>query len=89
MVQAADLRNRDEVAFSQSLFPPGRGGVLLEGEVSAGSVIVEQVVGQHPAQMPLPKDDHLVQPRRHQKKHLQHGAILWPAASQSNRNSAG
>jgi hypothetical protein len=39
--------------------------------------------------MPLPKDDHLVQPRRHQKKHLQHGAILWPAASQSNRNSAG
>jgi len=61
MVQATDFGNRDDRAEVRRLDSPSVGCVLVEREVSASPMIVREVCGQDASQMPLAKDDDMLQ----------------------------
>ena len=51
MMEAADHRRLDDSAFVESLHRSWLRGVLLQGEVGAGPVVVDEVRAQQAAQM--------------------------------------
>jgi len=61
MVQATDFGNREDGAEPRRLDRPSVGGILVEGEVSAGAVIVREVRGQDASQMALAENNDMVQ----------------------------
>jgi hypothetical protein len=61
MMQAADFGNRDDHAEVRRLDSPSVGCVLVEREVSASTMIVREVRCQDAFEMPLAKNDDMVQ----------------------------
>ena|SRR5215217_5306743 len=61
MMQSAKFWERDHGPFRWRLHASRRGRVLLQGEMCARPMIVGEICGQEPAQMPLADHDHVVQ----------------------------
>jgi hypothetical protein len=51
MMEAAGHGRLDDLAFVKALYPSWLRGILLQGEVGPGTVVVEEVVTQQAAQM--------------------------------------
>jgi len=60
MMQATDFGNRDDRAEPRRRDRPSGGCILVEREVSAGSVIVREVRDQDASQMPFAENDNMV-----------------------------
>ena len=61
MMEAADHRRLDDAAFVESLHRSWLRGVLLQGEVGAGPVVVAEVRAQQAAQMGFVQHHHVVE----------------------------
>jgi hypothetical protein len=61
MMEAAGHGRLDDLAFVKALHPPWLRGVLRQGEVCAGPVVVDEVLAQQPTQMGLVEHDHMVE----------------------------
>lgn len=60
-MQAADRRDRDDGALRRRLHASCRWRVFLYGEMGSSAMIVGDVRGQEPSQMPPAEDDHVVE----------------------------
>ena len=60
MMKSANFRERDHVPFRRHLHASRRRRVFLQGEMCAGLLIIGDIRGQEPSQMPLAEDDHMV-----------------------------
>lgn len=60
-MQTTDFGDRDDRAEFRRLDWPSVGGILVEREVSARSVIVREVAGQGAAQVPFAEDEDVIQ----------------------------
>ena len=61
MMQATDFGNRDDRAQLGRFDWPAVGGILVEREVSARAMVVREVRNQDASQMPLAKDDDVIE----------------------------
>src|SRR5207247_8395053 len=61
MMQATDFWNWDDHARARWLAWPSLGCVLVEREMSAGPVIVGEVVGQDAAQVPFAQNEDMIE----------------------------
>ena len=61
MMEAADHGRLDDPALVGALRGSGLRGILLEGEVGPGSVVVGEVGAQHAAQVGLVEHHHVVE----------------------------
>ena len=61
MVQATDFANRNDAAEFPPLNWPAVGCILVERMVSARPVIVGEVAGQGPTEVPFTKDEDVIQ----------------------------
>ena len=64
VMQATDFGNRDDRAERRRLDRPSVGCILVEREVSAGPVIVREIAGQDAAQVPVAKDEDMIETSR-------------------------
>jgi len=60
MMQATDSGSRHDRAHLGALDGSHVGRVLLEREVSSGAVMVGEVAGEDPAQVPLAQDEDMI-----------------------------
>ena len=60
MVESTDFGERHHVSFRPRLNTPGRGRVLLEGEMRSRPMIIGGIIGQNTPQMPFAEHDHMV-----------------------------
>jgi isoquinoline 1-oxidoreductase subunit beta len=61
MMEAADHGCLDDAAFGKALHPSSLRGVLLQGKLRSGAVVVEEIVAQQATQVDLVEHDHLVE----------------------------
>jgi hypothetical protein len=61
MMEAADHGRLDDPALIAALHESGLRGVLVEGEVCSGVVVIEEVVTEQATQMILVQDDDVVE----------------------------
>ena len=61
MMKAADQGRLDDPALIAALHRSGLRGVLVEGKVCSGTVVVDEVVAQQATQMGLVEDDDVIE----------------------------
>ena len=61
MMEAADHGRRDDAAPVGTLHRSGLRGVLAEGQVSPGLVVVREIGAQHAAQVGVAQHHHVVE----------------------------
>lgn len=61
MVEAANFRERDHSALGRRLHPSWHRRVFLQREVRSRVLIIENVPGEHAAQVRLVEDDDVVE----------------------------
>ena len=61
MVKSANFCERHDGTFGLDLDASWRGRVLLEGEMSTRTMIVENIASEHASQMRLAEDDDVIQ----------------------------
>ena len=61
MMKSAHFRERDHAPFRRRLHASRRRRVFLQGEMCAGPMIIGDIRGQEPSQMPLAEDDDVVE----------------------------
>ena len=61
MMQAADLRNRNDLALTWRLYFATRGRVAIQGQVRANVVIVFKIQSQYSLKVNFAQHDYLIQ----------------------------
>ena len=61
MMEAADHGRLDDPALVQALYRSGFRGVLVQGEVGSGTVVVDEITAQQATQVRLVEYDHVVE----------------------------
>src|SRR4029453_8818442 len=88
MGEATHFANRDGLAEFRPLNWPAAGGVLVEREMGAGSVIVHEVRGHDAAQVPLAEDEHMFQTLAPDRTDEALGERILPRAVRAVRTSS-
>ncbi len=64
MMEAADQRRLDDPALIEARHRSGLRGVLAQGKVCSGTVVIEEVVAQQATQVGLVEHDHVIEALR-------------------------